>query len=131
MESGNSQDQRKERKSRTTGKAGVRKDLTGGGSSLAAPSGGKKDKGAQKVLESMACDPIAGMAAIANDPDVDVTLRAKLLMELAQYVYPKRKVDQTESGVFVGGKESVVADQTYEQRLRRIRAMIDEPGSDK
>ncbi|MBF0592745.1 MAG: hypothetical protein HQL02_11730 [Nitrospirae bacterium] len=76
-----------------------------------------KLKGAQRVLESMACDPIAGMAAIANDPDVDVSLRAKLLMELAQYVYPKRKNDQTEEGQVT---------ETYEERLKRIRALADE-----
>ncbi|MBF0606861.1 MAG: hypothetical protein SFH39_18060 [Candidatus Magnetobacterium sp. LHC-1] len=78
-----------------------------------------KLKGAQKVLESMAFDPIAAMAVIAGDPNVDVALRAKLLMELAQYVYPKRKGDQAEEGTTT---------ETYEQRLMRIRALADEAG---
>ncbi|MBF0344209.1 MAG: hypothetical protein HQL06_08255 [Nitrospirae bacterium] len=77
--------------------------------------------GAQKVLESMACDPIAGMAVIASDTDVDVSLRAKLLMELAQYVYPKRKSDQAEEST---------DKTTYEERLKRIRALADESRAD-
>ncbi|MBF0317706.1 MAG: hypothetical protein HQL04_05980 [Nitrospirae bacterium] len=83
-----------------------------------------KDKDVQSVLESMACDPIAAMAVIANDPSVDVALRVKLLMELAQYVYPKRK------GEFMAGvaDEGVAVAETYEQRLRRIRALADEQG---
>lgn len=42
-------------------------------------------------LESLGCDPIAGMARIAMNPRVKVEVRARIYAELAQYVYPKRK----------------------------------------
>ncbi len=40
-------------------------------------------------LREMNCDPIEGLAAIANDANTSIDCRAKILVELAQYVYPK------------------------------------------
>ena len=52
-------------------------------------------------LRGMGCDPILGMARIANavdergnSIDVSVDLRARMFAELAQYVAPKRKATE-------------------------------------
>jgi len=44
-----------------------------------------------ELLESLDCDPIAGMVGIANDPEASLELRGRMFAELAQYRYPKRK----------------------------------------
>jgi hypothetical protein len=67
---------------------------------------------ARRVLEGMAIDPLIGMAELARDPEVDSKTRAKIYMELAQYIYEKKKP---------GNPEEAVQMETYEERLRRIR----------
>jgi hypothetical protein len=42
-------------------------------------------------LEALGCDPIEGMARIAMDETIDLSIRAQMFKELAQYVAPKRK----------------------------------------
>jgi hypothetical protein len=42
-------------------------------------------------LEALGCDPIEGMAKIAMDEKAELSLRAQMYKELAQYVAPKRK----------------------------------------
>lgn len=42
-------------------------------------------------LEELGCDPIAGLARIAEDPATKIELKVKCYTELAQYVHPKRK----------------------------------------
>jgi hypothetical protein len=37
------------------------------------------------------CDPITGMARIAMDEKNSIEVRARMFVELAQYVAPKRK----------------------------------------
>ncbi|MGH8502633.1 MAG: hypothetical protein ACREVE_09200 [Gammaproteobacteria bacterium] len=44
-----------------------------------------------ETLEALGCDPIAGMAHIAMDKTVDLSIRAQMFKELAQYVAPKRR----------------------------------------
>ncbi len=62
------------------------------------------------LLDSMGCNPIEGMAKIANNPKTTPELRGKMYGELAQYVYPKRKaVEHTgPDGGPVGGRLEVV-----------------------
>ncbi|MBF0320413.1 MAG: hypothetical protein HQL01_11490 [Nitrospirae bacterium] len=67
---------------------------------------------ARRVLEGMAVDPLIGMAELARDPEVDSKTRAKIYMELAQYIYEKKKP---------GTSEEAIQMETYEERLRRIR----------
>ena len=43
------------------------------------------------LLQSLGCDPIEGMARIAMDASNSLELRARMYVELAQYVAPKRK----------------------------------------
>ena len=42
-------------------------------------------------LERLGCDPIEGMARIAEAPETVPELKVRCYAELAQYVYPKRK----------------------------------------
>jgi hypothetical protein len=67
---------------------------------------------ARRVLDGMAVDPLIGMAELARDPEVDSKTRAKIYMELAQYIYEKKKS---------GTPEEAMQMETYEERLRRIR----------
>tara|TARA_B100000287_G_scaffold365834_1_gene360752 strand:- start:21173 stop:21499 length:327 start_codon:yes stop_codon:yes gene_type:complete len=51
----------------------------------------KRTQAIQERLEELQCDPIEGMAMIANDMSLDHSLRLAAMKELAQYVAPKRK----------------------------------------
>jgi hypothetical protein len=55
---------------------------------------GTPNKATQDVvvrLKELGCDPIAGMATLALDPNNSAELRGRMYSELAQYVAPKRK----------------------------------------
>lgn len=45
----------------------------------------------QERLEALGVDPLAGLAAIAKDMTAPLDLRAKVMTDLLQYVYPKRR----------------------------------------
>jgi hypothetical protein len=50
-------------------------------------------------LESLRCDPIEGMARIAEDTENPPELRGRMYAELAQYLHPKRKaIEHSGSG---------------------------------
>ncbi len=52
----------------------------------------------QAKLDGLGCDPIEGMARIAMNRRTPLAVRARLLAELAQYVYPKRRaIDHSSS----------------------------------
>ncbi len=51
----------------------------------------KRTQEAAQILEELGCNPIRGMAEIAMSESHPVELRARMFMELAHYVYPKRK----------------------------------------
>ena len=51
----------------------------------------KRTQEIQERLEMLQCDPIEGMAMIANDTSLDHGLRLQAMKELAQYIAPKRK----------------------------------------
>lgn len=59
-------------------------------SRASAPLRPSRNKVAKRLAE-LKCDPIAGMAALAMDPDTPAALRGRLYSELAQYVAPKRR----------------------------------------
>jgi hypothetical protein len=42
-------------------------------------------------LEALGCDPLEGMARIAMGENAELSIRAQMYKELAQYVAPKRK----------------------------------------
>lgn len=49
-------------------------------------------------LEALGCDPIEGMAHIAMDTFNPLEIRARMFAELAQYVAPKRKSVEIDTG---------------------------------
>jgi len=51
----------------------------------------RKTREVGELLESLDCDPIRGMAAIALNPEASLELRGRMNAELAGYLYPKRK----------------------------------------
>ncbi len=51
----------------------------------------KRTQAVTETLEGLGLDPIRGMAEIALDERVEVSLRVQVLKELCQYVAPKRK----------------------------------------
>jgi hypothetical protein len=72
--------------------------MAGGGSQPGERRGGRKrgspNKRTLDVIDKLAaldCDPIAGMALIAMDKKNSIEVRARMFVELAQYVAPKRK----------------------------------------
>lgn len=49
-------------------------------------------------LDALGCDPINGMAQIALDKCNAPELRARMFAELAQYIAPKRKAVEIDTG---------------------------------
>lgn len=62
---------------------------TGGGSRKGIPNKLSQDISAK--LLRLRCDPLTSMVRLVQDRDTDVTIKSRLLIELAQYVYPKRR----------------------------------------
>ena len=60
-----------------------------GGRASGTPN--KRTQEAAQILEELGCNPIRGMAEIAMSESHPIELRARMFMELAHYVYPKRK----------------------------------------
>lgn len=57
----------------------------------------KKTQDLLERLEALGVDPLAGLAAIANDDSAPLELRAKVQCELMMYIYPKRKALEVSS----------------------------------
>ena len=51
----------------------------------------KRTLDAAERLAALGCDPLEGMVKIAMSDEADVALRGRMYIELAQYIYPKRK----------------------------------------
>jgi hypothetical protein len=51
----------------------------------------RKTQEISALLDSLGCDPIAGMARIAMNEAHPPELRGRMYAELAQYLFPKRK----------------------------------------
>jgi hypothetical protein len=74
-----------------------------GGRPSGLPKTGGRQKGtpnkatltAAEKIEALGCDPLAGMAGLAMNEKNPPELRARLFIELAQYIYPKRKAVDT------------------------------------
>jgi hypothetical protein len=48
-------------------------------------------------LAKLHCDPLAALVEMANDPQTPLEWKARILMELASYVYPKPRGQRDES----------------------------------
>jgi hypothetical protein len=70
--------------------------LKTGGRTRGTPN--KKTELVAKKLAKVGCDPLEGLAKIAVDPETKVEIKVRCLAELAQYVYPKRKAVDLDSG---------------------------------
>jgi hypothetical protein len=51
----------------------------------------RKSKEVGEILASLGCNPIEGMAKLAEKPEHTPELRGRMYAELAQYLYPKRR----------------------------------------
>jgi hypothetical protein len=96
-----------------------------------AKTGGKKPftknkitRDVARLLDSLNCNPIEGMARIACDEKVPVQIRAKMYAELSQYVSPKlRSVEHSGPG---GGPIEVDATVSPLELLERGIARIND-----
>jgi hypothetical protein len=63
------------------------------------PSGtpNKRSLAVAEKLEALGCDPIEGMAKIAMDEKVEMSIRAQMYKELAQYVAFERKAVEVQA----------------------------------
>jgi hypothetical protein len=68
-----------------------------GGRSKGTPN--KRTEAVAERLEALGCDPIEGMARIAMDETVELSIRAQMYKELAQYVAPKRRAVEMQAEV--------------------------------
>ena len=74
---------------------------------------------AKQCFEDNDYNPLAELIEIARDNETDISLKAKINFELLSLLYPQ--IGKTEGGQIIAETE------TYEQRLRRIRASANEP----
>ena len=63
--------------------------LKTGGRSAGTPN--KRTQDLMERLDALGVDPLAGLAAIANDATAPLELRARVQLEFMSYLYPKRK----------------------------------------
>ena len=68
---------------------GAPKGVRRGGRAKGTPNKLSQDISAK--LLRLKCDPLTGMVKLIHDKDTDASIKARLYIELAQYVYPKRK----------------------------------------
>ncbi len=78
-----------------------------GGRAKGTPN--KRTVEVKQILEQQGCDPIEGMIRIAENTELDITIRLSAYKELAQYVYPKRKAVEHSGGVELISHEDALA----------------------
>lgn len=61
----------------------------------------KRTTDIQTMLEALGCNPIMGLANIAENESHDISIRLSAYKELAQYVAPKRKAVELSASVEV------------------------------
>ncbi len=83
------------------------------------------------MLSDLKCNPIEGMARIAEDTKQPAQLRGRMYAELAQYVFPKRRSVEL-SGPEGGPVETsdVTSAELFESRMVELAARLNPPGSD-
>ncbi len=67
-----------------------------GGRTRGTPN--KKTQAVYEALERLGCHPISGLARIAMSPQTAPELKVRCYAELAQYLYPKLKAVDLETG---------------------------------
>ena len=94
-----------------------------GGRTIGAPN--KRTLEAMQKLDELGCDPIEGMARIAMDETNSIELRAKMLAELAPYIYPKRKTMDISSNN--EGLTIVVNRDSAESKVNNAKTLMQLP----
>ncbi len=69
----------------------------------------KKTTEVQQLLESLNCNPIEGMARIAENIEIDISIRLNAYKELAQYMFPKRRAVDLNASVNVLSHEEALS----------------------
>ncbi len=62
------------------------------------------------ILAGLKCDPIAGMVHIAENLDLEISVRLNAYKELAQYAYPKRKAIEYTGNIEIISHEEALAE---------------------
>jgi len=79
-----------------------------------------KATSAREAMEAAGCDPVQAIINIAEDPKNKIELRAKMYVELLQYLFPKlRAIEHTG----VGGAPIGIQVSASEELARRIDAL--------
>jgi hypothetical protein len=78
---------------------------------------------AAELMNEYGFDPIRSMIAIAADPANEIAIRARMLSELAQYVYPKlRQVEHSGPG---GGAIPLMAVNPLDEINRELARLAE------
>ena len=70
----------------------------------------KRTQELSERLEELGCDPVDGLARIAQDESASLELRARCYSDLMQYVYPRRRAVE---GSLYGEEEGVIFNISY------------------
>lgn len=83
------------------------KGIKTGGRVAGTPN--KRTADIQLLLDDLNCNPIEGMARIAENEEHDISIRFSAYRELAQYVAPKRRSIDISASVEVLSHEEALA----------------------
>jgi predicted membrane GTPase involved in stress response len=67
----------------------------------------KRTTDIQEMLAAVGCNPIMGLAAIAQDESHDISIRLSAYKELAQYVASKRKAVELNASLSLSHEEAL------------------------
>src|SRR5215471_4185352 len=85
----------------------------------------------QQKLAALGCDPIVGMATIAENLANSVEIRLRAYTEICQYVYPKRRAIDVTRDLDLGIPRVISAEPlTCEQWLERYGRKDGKDGAD-
>lgn len=86
-----------------------------GGRTSGTPNG--RTQAVIERLEALGCDPIEGMARIAMDDTIEISIPAQMYKELAQYVAPKRKAVEMQVDGGFSLRDAIL--QSHQRRAER------------
>lgn len=78
-----------------------------GGRTKGTPN--KKTTDVQQLLENLNCNPIEGMARIAENIEIDISIRLNAYKEIAQYMFPKRRAVDLNASIDVMSHEDFLS----------------------
>lgn len=87
-----------------------------GGRKAGTPN--RKTREVAELLAELGCDPIEGMARIAQNPKASLELRGRMYAEIAPYLYAKRKSVELTANATVS-----VAEILRAKRMERMKAV--------